>query len=155
MSLDTEFIGPFLNATVQVLKVQANIESKTGKVYIKKPEDKSFGDVSGVISIDSEAFTGTVMVSFSEKTFLNIMSAMLGETYEVMNQDLLDGAGEITNMIFGQAKVVLNERGYGIKMAIPTVVSGKNHTLSTNGKGPIFVIPFESQAGPFVVHICV
>lgn len=153
-TLDTEFVNPFLTAAVHVLKVQAQIDAQAGKISVKRATDKSSGDISGVIGIVSDAFDGSVVISFPEATFLKIMSNMLGETYTEINKDIVDGAGELTNMIFGQAKIVLNEKGYGIKTAIPTVISGKNHTLSAMTKGPIVVVPFESQAGNFFVEIC-
>lgn len=153
-TLDTEFINPFLNATMHVLKVQASTECKPGKVHVKKPGDKGVGDISGVIGIVSESFNGSVVISFPETTFLKIMSSMLGEEYTKLDKEIVDGAGELTNMIFGQAKIVLNEKGYGIKTAIPSVVTGKNHTLSAQTKGPVVVVPFESTAGNFFVEIC-
>ncbi len=153
-TLDTEFINPFLTATLHVLKVQAQIDARAGQVQIKKASDSIFGDVSGVIGIVSESFHGSVVITFPEATFLKIVSNMLGETYTEISKDILDGAGELTNMIFGQAKIVLNEKGYGIQTAIPSVVSGKNHSLSAMTKGPVVVVPFESQAGNFFVEIC-
>lgn len=153
-TFDTEFINPFLNATMHVLKVQASTECKPGKVHVKKPSDHGVGDVSGVIGIVSDSFNGSVVISFPERTFLGIMSSMLGEEYTKLDKEIIDGAGELTNMIFGQAKIVLNEKGYGIKTAIPSVVTGKNHTLSAQTKGPVVVVPFESTAGNFFVEIC-
>jgi len=154
VSLDTEFINPFLNATLNVLKIQASIEARAGKIYLKKPDEKLLGDVSGVIGIVSDSFSGAVVISFPEQTFLKVMGGMLGEEYTEMSQDILDGAGEITNMIFGQAKLSLNEKGYGIKTALPSVVSGKDHSLNSKAQGPTIVVPFQSQAGVFFVEIC-
>lgn len=102
----------------------------------------------------SESFTGSVIISFPEKTFLAVMGGMLGETFTSINKDILDGAGEITNMIFGQAKIVLNDQGYGIKSALPSVISGREHSLNTITKGPIVVVPFKSAVGEFFVEIC-
>lgn len=152
--LDTDFINPFLAATLHVLKVQASVVASPGKIFLKKESDKFSGDVSGVIGIVSESFNGSVIISFPEKTFLKIMSGMLGEEMTELSKDILDGAGEITNMIFGQAKIVLNEKGYGIKTAIPSVVSGKEHSLTALTKGPTVVIPFTGPAGDFFVEIC-
>lgn len=151
--IDTNFINPFLAATLHVLKVQASVEAAPGKVYLKKEGENLLGDVSGIIGIVTENFTGNVIISFPEKTFLKVMSGMLGEEYTELNKDIIDGAGEITNMIFGQAKIVLNEKGYGIKTALPSVVSGKGHSLSAMSKGPIIVVPFTSAAGDFFVEI--
>lgn len=153
-TLDTEFINPFLTATMHVLKVQASVEVTAGQVYVKKADDKYFGDVSGIIGIVSDAFNGTVIISFPEKTFLKVMSSMLGEEYTKLEKEIIDGAGELTNMIFGQAKVVLNEKGYGIKTAIPSVITGKDHSTSSLTKGPIVVVPFSSPVGEFFVEIC-
>jgi chemotaxis protein CheX len=61
---------------------------------------------------------------------------MLGEEYTKIDQELVNGAGELTKMIFGQVKIVLNEKGYGIKTTIPSVISGKDHSLSALTKGP-------------------
>lgn len=153
-TLNTDFINPFLDATLRVLDVQANVKAKAGKIVLKKNWDEFTGDISGIIGIVSDSFNGSVVISFPEKTFLKIISSMLGEEYHEINKDILDGAGEITNMIFGQAKVTLNEKGYGIKIALPSVVHGKNHSLSSQTQGPIVVIPFESSAGIFHVEIC-
>lgn len=152
--LNTEFANPFLSGAMHVLEVQANIKSHAGQIFVKKAEDKFYGDVSGVIGIVSDHFNGTVVISFPEETFLKVMSSMLGEEYHSLDKELLDGAGEITNMIFGYAKQILNEKGYGIKMALPSVVSGKDHSLSSSSQGTSLVIRFESTAGSFFVEIC-
>lgn len=152
---DTDFINPFLGATVRVLEVQAQMKSTPGEIFLKKEKDVMLGDISGVIGIISETFVGSVVISFPEKTFLKIISNMLGEDFQELSKDIIDGAGELTNMIFGQAKVSLNQKGYGIQTAIPSVISGKNHSLSALTKGPVVVIPFATDSGPFFVEVCV
>lgn len=156
--LDADFVNPFLVATLHVLKVQASVNAEQGKIFLKdakSTEGNFVGDVSGVIGIVSDSFTGSVVISFPETTFLKVMSGMLGEEFTEMSKDILDGAGEITNMIFGQAKIVLNEKGYGIRTAIPSVVAGKNHVLTPLTKGPTVVVPFKSSAGDFFIEICI
>lgn len=153
-TLDTAFINPFLEATLHVLEIQAQIKAIPGKLCLKKNEKDFSSDISGIIGIVSDSFNGSVVISFPESTFLKVMSSMLGETFTQINKDILDGAGEITNMIFGQAKIALNEKGYGIKTALPSVVHGKSHILTAQTKGPVVVIPFESAAGNFHVEIC-
>ncbi len=153
-ALDTDFINPFLSGTLRVLQIQASTVAKPGKIFLKTDKSKFSGDISGVIGIVSESFNGSVVISFPEATFLKIMSKMMGETFTELTREISDGAGELTNMIFGQAKVVLNEKGYGIKTALPSVVSGKNHSVESLTAGPIVIIPFESDAGPFFIEIC-
>lgn len=152
--LDTDFINPFLTATLHVLNVQAGVTAESGKIYLKKVDEQLKGDVSGIIGVVSETFNGSVVISFPEKTFLKVMSGMLGENCMELTKEIIDGAGEITNMIFGQAKIKLNEKGYGIKTAIPSVISGKEHSLMALTKGPVVVVPFTSNVGEFFIEIC-
>lgn len=153
--LDVDFINPFLSATVKVLETQASTKSTAGKVYKKPARDKFTGDISGVIGLVSEAFTGSVVISFPETTFLQIMSRMLGEECSKITPEIQDGAGEITNMIFGQAKVSLNEKGFGIKTALPSVVSGTDHSIVQMSNGPRIVVPFKTDVGEFFIEISV
>lgn len=154
-ALDVNFINPFLTATLNVLKIQCSTEAKPEKPYTKAPADKFTGDISGVIGLVSEAFSGSVVISFPEVTFLKIISRMLGENYTKMSKEIEDGAGELTNIIFGQAKIALNEKGYGIKTAIPSVISGKDHSVQQMSKSPRMVIPFKTDVGDFFVEICI
>lgn len=152
--MDADFINPFLNATLNVLKIQTKTEATPGKIYVKTEKNNFTGDISGVIGLVSESFNGSVVISFPEQTFLKVMSRMLEEEFTSLTKEISDGAGELTNMIFGQAKIVLNEKGYGIKTALPSVVTGKDHTVSSLTSGPIVVIPFETDVGAFFVEVC-
>ncbi len=154
-TMDTEFIDSFVTAAVHVLKVQASVDAKLGKSFLKKSTDVISGDVSGIIGVVSDTFNGSVVITFPESTFLKVMSNMLGENYTKITQDIVDGAGELTNIIFGQAKIALNDKGYGIKTAIPSVVAGKNQMRSSQGRGSVIVVPFESSVGQFFLEICV
>lgn len=90
IKLDTDLINPFLNATLNVLKIQAGVEAKPGKIFMKSDAQKSIGDIFGVIGLVSDSFSGLVNITFPEKVFLEIVSGMLGETYTEMSQDIVD-----------------------------------------------------------------
>ncbi|OFZ16804.1 MAG: hypothetical protein A2Z20_02080, partial [Bdellovibrionales bacterium RBG_16_40_8] len=150
-----DFINPFLTAAIKVLKIQYFTEAKPQKPHSKQSSDKYHGDISGVIGLLSDAFTGSVVISFPSKTFLQLMSRMLKTEFTVINKIIEDGAGELTNMIFGQAKTALNEKGYGVKTALPSVVCGNDHHVELLSTGPRVAIPFNSDAGQFYIEICV
>lgn len=152
-AIDTDFINPFLSGTMKVLEIQCKTKSIPGKIYVKKPGEKFSGDISGNIGLVSEVFTGAVTISFPEATFLQVVGRMFGETFTSITKEIEDGAGELTNIIFGQAKIQLNEKGYGIKTALPSVITGKDHSVSTTVKGVTVVVPFESDAGKFFIEI--
>ena len=81
------------------------------------------------------------------------MGNMIGETYEVIDKELEDGAGELLNIIFGHAKAILNNKGYNIQKAIPTIVRGKDLAINHISSNKTIVLPFESPEGPFHIEI--
>ena len=155
MKLDSAFIQPFLDGTITTLKVQCQMEATMTKPYIKGTGSEKPGqvDIAGMLGITSDQFKGSMSLCFPEKTFLAIMGNMLGETYTTITPDVEDGAGELINIIFGYAKRVLNEKGCTIQKALPTIVRGSAITVHHLPKGPIMVLPFTTNNGPFHIEI--
>jgi chemotaxis protein CheX len=152
-SMDVKYINPFLNGTIEVLKKMAFIDAVPGKPHVKQDEI-ALGDVSGVIGITGDAL-GSLALSFSEKCICKIASNMLGEEFLEVTRDIIDAAGEITNMISGASRTQMEKMGMSVYAAIPTVVHGHNHTITHILKSPSIVIPFSTSAGSFVVDVCI
>jgi chemotaxis protein CheX len=57
-------------------------------------------------------------------------------------------------MIFGKARKGLEEKDIIFKGSIPTVITGKNHTIETKTNGPKVGIPFKTEAGSFIIEVC-
>jgi chemotaxis protein CheX len=79
---------------------------------------------------------------------------MIGENIKTMSDEIKDAVGEITNMISGVARKNLEADGFYIQAAIPTVVTGKNHSITHVTGGQSLIIPFEIDEGTFVVDVC-
>jgi len=149
--MNVEYINPFLQATVNVLKTMAFVEAKPGKPSLKKG-DEAYGDVSGVIGLTG-ATEGSLSVTFTQSCIEQILTNMFGEPVSGVTEEVKDAVGEITNMISGDARRVLSEKGISLEAAIPTVVAGPNHTITHMAKGPTIVIPFSTEAGAFTVEV--
>jgi chemotaxis protein CheX len=150
--VDIELINPFIDATINVLETMAFTKAEAGKPYLKK-DSIARGDVSGVLGLAGEA-CGTISVSFSEKSILAIVSSMLGEEIKTLDDDIKDAVGELTNMISGQARQQLAELGRSLKAAIPTVIMGKDHSITHMTSYPVIAIPFSTDNGAFTVEVC-
>lgn len=151
---DVNFINPFLNATQKVLKIQCFMEAKPQKPHLKKATDPLLlGDISGIISVTSETFSGTMAISLSETIFKKVAHNMLGEECSGITESNVDLVGELANMILGQAKIELATLGYSINMALPSCVWGKDHKIKHFGAGICVVIPFETDLGTFYTEI--
>lgn len=152
--IDVKFVNAFLEAAIKVMKVQSQTDVVPGAPFLRNAKEAFNGDISGVIGLVSDAFNGAIIINFPEPTFLGIISRMLGEKFESLTPEISDGAAELTNIIFGQAKVTLNELGYGIKMATPSVVVGKNHPISNYTSVQRMSVPFTCDLGSFTIEIC-
>jgi len=152
MTLRAEFINPFLEATVSVLRTMARLEPVPGKPYIKKGASAT-GDISGIVGITGET-EGSLCISFSKECILLIIGRMLGEEQKEINEEVKDAVGELTNMISGDSRRRLEEIGHHFLGAIPSVISGQGHEVKHITKGPILSLPFSTQAGNFTVEVC-
>jgi chemotaxis protein CheX len=150
--MDAKIVNPFINATLNVLETMAFVKAESGKPYCKN-NDVALGDVSGVVGFTGET-NGTVSVTFDETCILKIVSNMFGEEMTQIDNEITDAVGELTNMISGQARKELEEIDVLFKGSIPTVVTGKNHTIETKTNGPKVAIPFKAEAGSFIIELC-
>jgi chemotaxis protein CheX len=151
--MNVEFINPFLQAIMNVLSTMAMMEATPGTPTVKGNQIAR-GDVTGLIGMASEKARGTLAISFTEPVIFEVTKRMLGEEITVIDDTVTDMVGEITNMVTGGAKSVLSEKGYKFDMAIPSVVSGKGHTITHKSKAPIVLLPFSTEAGDFFIEIC-
>jgi len=151
--MDVKYINPFLTGTLEVLKKMAHVDAVPGKPRVKQDE-AAFGDVSGIIGITGDAL-GSLALSFSETCICRIVANMLGEQCSGVTQEIIDAAGELTNMISGASRTQMEKMGMSVYAAIPTVVHGRQHTISHILKSPSIVIPFSTAAGPFFVDVCI
>lgn len=150
--MDATMINPFISATKNVLGTMAFVKCKAGKPFLKK-DDIAIGDVTGVIGITGVA-NGTIAITFEEASILKIVSNMFGEEIKKIDHEVADAVGELTNMISGQARKELEEIGKVFEAAIPSVVSGKGHTITHYTDGPKIAIPFTMETGGFIIEVC-
>jgi chemotaxis protein CheX len=146
-----DYINPFLSATVNVIQTMSGLKLVPGKPSVKA-DNRTWGIVSGVIGMASAKLRGNMVVSFDQPSILSIVSKLLGEEFTTIDQDVIDAVGELTNMISGNAKKELSEKGFKFDMALPVMILGKDVEIMQLTKGPILSIPFDLDRGKFVVE---
>lgn len=154
--VDVDFINPFIAATRKVLETQAQTPLTPGKPFLRKPNESIPMEIAGVISLTCTEFTGSITICFRAEVFLRIYENMVGEKHDVISAEIEDAAGELLNIVFGQAKTVLNDqKGYTLEKAIPTILVGEKLKLHHQSRIPAIVLPFESPAGAFHLEILI
>lgn len=154
--LDVDFINPFIESSVKTLNAMCGVKDIIAhKPYLQNEEEELNIDISGTLTITSPYFRGSIAISFTDDVYKDLVNKMLEENEENITIDNQDGAAEIINIIFGQTKAVLNNCGYKLERAIPSVMRGHNHKIYQNSKIPVLLVPFKSDAGDFFIQICV
>ena len=150
--MDVRFINPFLDGTAEVLSKMAHVKPVAGKPFAKS-NDSAYGDVSGIIGMTGDAI-GSLALTFSEECIIGIVSNMVGETYTEINKDVMDAVGELTNMISGASRKLMEKDDLKVFAAIPSVIFGKDHSVRHVIRGMSIVIPFHTESGDFVIDVC-
>jgi chemotaxis protein CheX len=146
--MDVRYINPFLAAVKDVFETMIEVSFSVGKPCLKK-DSIPLHEVSSIIGISGEV-TGSVVINLSEKTALQLASALIGEQLSELDEDCVDAIGEIANMVAGSAK-----NGFPVQntsLSVPTVVIGK-HKVNYPSAIPIISIPCETSEGQFGVDI--
>ena len=150
--MDAKYINPILDSMVNVLKTMAKLDPKAGKLELKKNNSVN-GDVTGVMTMVSDKVKGSLAITFTKPVILDIAKRMLNEEITEIDDTITDLTGELTNMVTGGAKAIFDQQGYDFNMSIPSVVSGKNHTVTHMSDGPTILLPFTTEAGLFFIEV--
>ncbi len=150
--MDVRFINPFLYGTAEVLEKMASTKPLAGKPFLKT-NDTACGDVSGIIGMTGDAI-GSLAITFDEECIIYVTNKMLGENHTEINREVLSTVGELTNMISGASRKMMEKDNLKVFAAIPTIVFGKGHTVRHIVKGPSIVLPFQTEKGSFVLDVC-
>lgn len=150
--MDVELAKPFIKAAINVISTMAFITPVAGKPFVKK-NTVAQGDVTGLVGLTGEK-NGSVSISFSRPCAVAIVKGMLGDYISDIMNDVRDAVGEITNMVSGQARAGLAEKGMVFQGSTPSVIMGDGHTISHMAKTPIMAIPFQTEHGDFTIEFC-
>ena len=141
--MNAEFFKPFVEGTLETLKIQCSTDARPGKPFIQPDVPSPDPVIAAVIGVTGDGIRASVTLCFPEKLFLKLMSNMLGEEGTEVTQELEDGVAELLNIIFGSAKRQIDG---GIQMAIPTILRGRGIRAKALTDGRVVVLPFTTPS---------
>lgn len=153
LRLDDQLAGEITQAVISAMQTTFLVDVTAGSPEVGRGMVSLVGDVSGVIALIQEGLEGTMTLCLTFETVRDLLPNIVGNSVSVTREMTVDAVGEMTNMIFGQIKTQLNGRGYGLKLGIPSVVTGKGHFVSQFHRGPYMIIPFYLDGQLFQVHV--
>jgi len=149
--MDLAIVNTFIDSTLEVLQTMAKVKSQKDSLFIRG-KDAVSGDISAIISIVSPKQRGSMAISFEESCFLYVVGELLGEKQEKIGPENSDAAAELCNQIFGITKRRLNEMGWELQPAIPTVITGPGHRIQHQAAGPCIAVRFSTPSGFFTIE---
>lgn len=147
-----DFIQPFLAATKKVIEVQCHTAARPSVPKIREKVSENIVIV-GMIELESRGSRGRFLLSMNREAFFEVYQNMLGDKIDSIGKEESDAVGELVNIIYGQAKIDLNKRGFAFDRAFPTVFYGDRISTCHFAIGKAVVLAFATPAGIVEVDI--
>ena len=145
-------MNPFILSVSNAMKTMLGIAPERLQPFLKY-DTTSQSDISGIIGFADKNISGSLALSFPTETALEVYKLMMGETASSITADVKDVVGELANIVAGGAKTEFSKTGLTFPISLPTVILGKNHTISHKFNVPIVVIPLKINENPFYMEI--
>ncbi|OHD07479.1 MAG: hypothetical protein A2086_14520 [Spirochaetes bacterium GWD1_27_9] len=143
------YINPFLNASMNLFKEYLNVSvTVSPPVLLKDPNELK--EVSAIIGLAGDT-VGAVVLTFSRETAIKMVSKFSGLSFMAITNEVIDGVGEMVNIIAGNAKKDLED--YRIEISLPGVITGNSYNINWPKGVPVISIPFQSEFGDFSVNV--
>jgi chemotaxis protein CheX len=151
-----------LNSFVEISDklIESTIEIFTGMVMM---DISVVGEPLQTLGVLKQSITGMVglagthkgvlAVHFPRQVALDVTSNFLGMDVEDMNEDVQDAIGEIANMLGGNLKTILSDRGRDIHLSLPSTIFGDEYSFSSQADVDQLLLSFQAPAGMFYVEV--
>ena len=123
---------PVVNAIIQ--SVESCFQMCDTKIHIvgitKIPAQLPSAAVTGMIGMSGKC-TGFMTMNMPERVALVAVSGLLQDEFVKLNPQVIDGVGELTNIIAGGLKTKMYNTPWTIaNITIPSVILGSNYQIS-------------------------
>lgn len=147
MGLDDKIIESVkeIFSTMIMMEVEV-IDEKTGT------HEPLRDSISGIIGL-AGTHKGILAVHLPKAVAVAITGSFLGMEVTEIDEDVEDAVGELANMLGGNVKTLLSERGRDIELSMPSTISGQHYDFQSTREAERIAIPFVCEAGKFSVEL--
>lgn len=145
-----EYINPFVESSVNVLKEVLGLQVKRENVSLKSKALPVL-DIAVIVGLVGQV-EGRVIFDLDRQTALNIASKMNDETLTEFDDLAKATITELGNMITGRAVTKLSELGYKFDVTPPAIFSGTNMEISDVNIEAL-IVPIETEIGRVEVNV--
>jgi chemotaxis protein CheX len=153
-SISSEEIAEIVRAaTRDVFRTMLNLTLEELPYHEEPDPPEPFDGVVSIVGIGG-TWIGTGRISSPPELACKLAEAMLMTPYESINEEVLDAAAEIANMIIGNVKTTLEEKLGPLALSVPTVIFGRNYRTHSSGMHTWTVVPFQICGTRMDVSFC-
>ncbi len=141
--MEEKHVNAVVSAVKYVFKAMLNVDIEDGTPFIKEIR-KATGDITGVMALAGAEGEQRGMLAFSTSTegALAIYKKLMDQGFQKITAEIIDGMGELTNIISGRARYELEKEDIHLYAHVPIVFSGKNAEVSFITKMSVTSVPF-------------
>jgi chemotaxis protein CheX len=120
-----------LAATVSAVEGAFTMSGITARcVGVSMVPVREQGSVTGMIGVYGKV-SGFVTVNMAERVAIRAVGGLLQEEFNQLNSQVVDGTGEITNLIVGGIKSQLASSKWAFsQITVPSVIVGKGYSIA-------------------------
>jgi len=101
------------------------------------------GNITGMIGVHGDV-SGFITVNLAEAVAFSAVGGLLQDHFDKLNTQVIDGAGEMTNIIAGGIKNGLSGTKWGFgNVTVPSVIVGQNYQIAYAGGLQYLSVSFE------------
>jgi len=150
--MDVVVIHALLESLFTIFSTMVRLEIEPG-VPLPKQGNAAKGQVSGLIGMKAEGVSGSVALSLTLPTIRVISRSLFGHEIASVNNEAVDLAGELTNMLVGGAKRILSEKGHDFDMQTPQLLLGEGHEIAHYHPGQTVLLPVNIGPDEFYIEL--
>ncbi len=140
IDLNTTLLSAVTSAANKGLAM-AGLEAKC--VGVSRIPSRHAGAVTGMIGVHGNV-SGFATVNLSEQLALFAVEQLLHEQYEKLTNQVIDGVGEMTNMIVGGIKSSLAKTDWAIDhITVPSMIVGEGYQVAFASGIELIDVTFE------------
>ncbi|PIE58474.1 MAG: chemotaxis protein CheX [Desulfobulbus propionicus] len=108
--------------------------------------------ITGMVGL-AGTHKGLLAVHVPKAVATAITGNFLGVEVDEINEDVEDAIGEIANMLGGNLKSILSDKGKDIKLSLPSTISGESYNFKSQADVETLVLEFKTSVGKFYVDV--
>jgi chemotaxis protein CheX len=108
--------------------------------------------ITGMIGL-AGTHKGILAVHIPYTVAMAITSSFLMMDVTEIDEDVHDAIGEVANMLGGNVKTILSEKGRDIDLSLPSTIAGSEYSFSSDKEVDSLIIEFDTGKGTFLVEL--